>query len=212
MHEAEADDRHDRRAVPAPLVVQTSIAMPPSSVELVTVGHGTLSHDDLAALLCEAAVGSLVDIRTAPGSRRHPHVGRAELEVWVPAVGIGYHWEQRLGGFRKALPGSLNMALRHPSFRGYADFMRTPPFWGALDEVLATAASKRTAVMCSETLWWRCHRRLLADAAVLARGVDVRHLGHDGRLSEHRITEGARLGDDGLPIYDVGETVWLPGV
>ena len=185
--------------------------MPADAVSLFTVGHGTLAQADLADLLTGAKVVSLVDIRTAPGSRRHPHVARDELEVWLPADGVAYRWERRLGGFRKAAPGSPNVALRHPSFRGYADHMRTPVFWEALDSVVADAAERRVAVMCSETLWWRCHRRLVADAAVLARHVGVQHLGHDGRLSPHRLTDGVRLGDDGLLVYDVGGTGRLPG-
>ncbi len=179
---------------------------------LLTVGHGTLGQDELAALLVGAGIEVLVDVRTAPGSRRHPHVARSALEVWVPAAGVEYRWERRLGGWRKAQPDSPNVALRNDGFRGYADYMRTAPFWEALDSVLATAAARRTAVMCSEAVYWRCHRRLLSDAAVLARGAEVLHLGHDGRLTPHRLTEGVRLGDDRVPVYDLGETGRLPGV
>jgi uncharacterized protein (DUF488 family) len=89
--------------------------------------------------------------------------------------------------------------------------MAGPEFWDALDGVLADAARRRTAVMCSETVWWRCHRRLLADAAVLSRAAVVCHLGHDGRTADHRLTEGVRLGDDGIPVYDLGETPPLGG-
>lgn len=175
-------------------------------VPLLTVGHGTLEQQQLTGLLAHAGVEVLVDVRTAPGSRRHPHVARAAMECWIPEAGIEYRWERRLGGWRKPAPDSPNVALRHPAFRGYADHMRDPEFWEALDGVLATAATECTAVMCSEAVYWRCHRRLLSDAAVLSRHAEVRHLGHDGRLVEHRLTEGVRLGDDGVPVYDVGET------
>jgi uncharacterized protein (DUF488 family) len=98
-----------------------------------------------------------------------------------------------------------NVALRHSGFRAYADHMATPDFVAALDEVLAEAAERSTVVMCAESLWWRCHRRLIADFATLVRDVGVRHLMHDGRLSEHRPTEGVRRDGD-LVVYDVGET------
>lgn len=172
---------------------------------MLTVGHGTLDQAHLTRLLRHAGVEVLVDVRSAPGSRRHPHVARAALEQWVPAAGIEYRWERRLGGFRKPRPDSPNTALRHPAFRGYADHMRDPAFWDALDAVLAIPGS--TAVMCSEAVYWRCHRRLLADAAVLARGADVRHLGHGGTTTPHRLTEGVRLGDDGIPVYDLHPVV-----
>ncbi|MGH9108322.1 MAG: DUF488 family protein [Acidimicrobiales bacterium] len=169
---------------------------------LVTVGHGTMSEEELADLLCTAGVALVVDVRSAPGSRRHPQFGQAQLAGWLPAAGIGYRWEGRLGGFRRTRPDSANVALRHPSFRGYADYMATPEFHDALAAVLQEARQGCTAVMCAETLWWRCHRRLIADAAVLAFGSRVRHLGHDGRLADHRLTDGARLAA-GIVVYDV---------
>lgn len=171
---------------------------------LFTVGHGTLSSDELAALLEGAGVESLVDVRTAPGSRRHPQFARAEMEQWLPARGVVYRWEQALGGFRRAAPDSPNTALRHPGFRGYADYMRTREFSEALDGVVQEAGGRPVTVMCAETLWWRCHRRLIADAAVLVREIDVVHLGHDGRLTTHRPTEGARVEGDHL-VYDGGQ-------
>jgi len=180
--------------------------------ELFTVGHGTLSEAELVALFRGAGLEALVDVRTAPGSRRHPHVARAEMETWVPGAGISYCWERRLGGWRKPAMDSPNLALRNDAFRGYADHMRDAEFWDALDAVLAVAQTSRTAVMCSEGPYWRCHRRLLADAAVLARGWAVHHLGHDGTLTEHQLTDGVRLGADGIPVYDVGETERLPGM
>jgi hypothetical protein len=183
-----------------------------AGVELLTVGHGTLARDELRQLLRGAGVGSLVDVRTAPGSRRHPHVDRHSLERWVPAAGIAYRWEPRLGGWRKPRPDSRNVALRNASFRGYADHMASAEFREALDRVLAEARERRTAVMCSEAVWWRCHRRLLADAAVLGRGAEVLHLGHDGRVTQHRITEGARAGAGGEPVYDAGASQPLPGL
>jgi uncharacterized protein (DUF488 family) len=125
------------------------------------------------------------------------------MERWVPEAGVSYRWVPSLGGWRKPDRASVNVALRNESFRGYADYMRSQEFWEALDSVLQDAAVRRTSVMCSESVYWRCHRRLISDAAVLGRSATVLHLGHDGRLSEHRLTEGVRF-DDGLTIYDGG--------
>jgi uncharacterized protein (DUF488 family) len=172
---------------------------------LLTFGHGTATAGRMTELLRGAGVAALVDVRTAPGSRRHPHVARAELERWLPDAGIGYRWDKRLGGFRKAPPDSPDVAWREEMFRGYAAHMRTADFLAAVEEVLARASADRTAVMCAESLWWRCHRRLLADFAVAARGVPVSHLLHDGRLEEHRLSPGLRLRDDGLLVYDAAQ-------
>jgi uncharacterized protein (DUF488 family) len=172
---------------------------------LLTFGHGIAAAERIAELLRGADVAVLVDIRTAPGSRRHPHVARAELERWLPEAGISYRWEKRLGGFRKSPPGSPDVAWREEAFRGYAAHMRTPGFAAAADEVIAQASTEPTAVMCSESLWWRCHRRLLADFVLVARNVPVRHLLSDGRLEEHRLSPGLRRGDDGLLVYDAGQ-------
>jgi uncharacterized protein (DUF488 family) len=177
---------------------------------LITVGHGTLAVAELVALLKGAGVRSLVDVRRAPGSRHNPQFRREEMAGWLPEAGIAYRWERELGGWRKADPDSINVALRNPAFRGYADHMRTPRFWAALDRLLGEAARAPTAAMCSETLWWRCHRRLLADAAVLVRGVAVEHLDHRGGLEPHRPTQGVRRDGD-LLVYDVGETPPMPG-
>jgi uncharacterized protein (DUF488 family) len=170
-------------------------------VSLLTVGHGTASQDELTALLHGTGVRLLVDVRTAPGSRRHPHVARAALAEWLPAAGIDYRWEKDLGGFRRPAPDSPDVVWREPMFRGYAGWMRQEPFRVALDRVLA--AGDGTVVMCSEAVWWRCHRRLLADAAVLLHGVPVRHLMHDGRTPEHLPTAGARVTPAGI-VYDEG--------
>jgi uncharacterized protein (DUF488 family) len=127
------------------------------------------------------------------------------MESWLPAAGINYRWEKNLGGHRRPMVGSTNTALRHPAFRGYADYMATGSFAAGLARLLDDAAERPTAAMCAETLWWRCHRRLVADAAVLLAGAAVYHLGHDGRLSAHRGTEGTRIvelnGTRGL-VYD----------
>jgi uncharacterized protein (DUF488 family) len=177
---------------------------------LLTYGHGTDSSERTVATLLAARVSSLVDIRTAPGSRRHPQFARAALEEWLPAAGVTYRWEKRLGGFRRPSPDNPDVVWREDMFRGYAEHMRSADFLSAVDAVLGEAEIHRyVTVMCSESLWWRCHRRLVADFAVVARGVDVRHLMHDGRLEEHRPTPGVRLRDDGLLVYDAGQAPLL---
>lgn len=179
--------------------------VPAGNPNLLTVGHGTLSREELAALLQSAGVELVVDVRSAPGSRRQPQFGRTELEAWMPAAGLRYRWEPDLGGFRRTTVDSLNTALRHPSFRGYADYMATESFIHALTGALGEASDQCVAVMCAETLWWRCHRRLIADAATLLFGAAVCHLGHDGRLSPHRLTDGVRRDGHGSLVYDVGQ-------
>lgn len=111
----------------------------------------------------------VVDIRTAPGSRRYPHFVRNQLATWLPEAGIAYRWEPDLGGWRRPRPDSIHTALRNPSFRGYADYMDSAEFSDALDGVLGEATERSTTVVSSETLWWRCHHRLMADAAVSTR-------------------------------------------
>ena len=172
---------------------------------LLTFGHGAASAEQMIGLLQGAGISLLVDVRTAPGSRRHPHVARAELRRWLPEAGISYHWEIRLGGFRTPEPDSPDVAFNIDSLRGYAGHMRTPAFATAVDQVLALAGARGTAVMCAESLWWRCHRRMLADFVIAARGMPVRHLMHDGRLEEHRLSPGLRLREDGLLVYDGGQ-------
>jgi uncharacterized protein (DUF488 family) len=166
---------------------------------LLTVGHGTASREQLLDLLAGAGVAKLVDVRRFPGSRAHPHVRREALAEWLPAAGIGYRWEERLGGRRRLADGSPDVWWQVPAFRAYAGHMRTAEFAAAMEVLLGEPGA---AVMCSESLWWRCHRRLIADFAVLARGAEVRHLKHDGRLTDHTVAAGARLRSDGLLVYD----------
>lgn len=172
---------------------------------LLTVGHGTLDADAFLTLLHGAGIEELVDIRSFPGSRRVPHFGREAMEEWVPGGGVGYRWERDLGGRRRGRPDSPHAALRHPAFRGYADHMDTPAFAAGLDRVLTGAGERRTAVMCSESVWWRCHRRMVADAAVLLHGVPVLHLMHDGRLTPHPPWDVARVEGHRI-VYDGGSS------
>jgi uncharacterized protein (DUF488 family) len=181
--------------------------------ELLTVGHGTQSADDLAVLLRGAGVSALIDVRIAPGSRRNPQFMRAELERWLPDTGVAYRWDKRLGGYRKLAPDSPDTALRNDSFRAYAGYMRTAEFAAGLAELIEQARSERTTVMCSETVWWRCHRRLIADHLMLLDGLTPLHLMPGGRLSDHRPTSGVSVGD-GVLVYDRNDDdpVSAPGI
>ena len=170
-----------------------------------SVGHGTLSEPDLAELLHQAGIAHVLDIRSYPSSRRNPQHGHDQLERWLPAAGIGYSWDRRLGGRRRPDPASPNVALRHEAFRAYADHMATAEFRAGLDALIELAAVTALTVMCAETVWWRCHRRLLSDALVLLRAVTVLHLFPDGRLLEHHPTPEARVFEDRL-IYDLDTT------
>jgi uncharacterized protein (DUF488 family) len=165
---------------------------------LLTVGHGPQGRALLGERLTAAGIGQLVDVRRFPGSRNNPDVAREELERWLPGLGIGYRWEERLGGRRRLPPGQpvKDGWWTVAQFAAYAAHTRTPPFADALDEVLAESRTRTVAVMCSESVWWRCHRRLIADVVVLGRGLPVTHLMPDGRLTPHRPSAGAVV-DDG---------------
>jgi len=167
---------------------------------LFTVGHGRLEAQRFAELLTSFRISRLVDVRSAPGSRHNPQFGRSAMEQWLPPYDITYRWEPDLGGFRRPLKDSTNTGLRNSAFRGYADYMQTPTFLAALYCLAAVAARSQTVIMCSETVWWRCHRRLIADAATLLAGVDVVHLMHDGSSHPHLVTAPARL-VDGVVLY-----------
>ncbi|HTK30279.1 MAG TPA: DUF488 domain-containing protein [Vicinamibacterales bacterium] len=159
---------------------------------IYTVGHSTRSLDELVGLLRGAGVVQLGDIRTVPRSRRHPQFWREALEQSMPAAGIAYRHLPALGGLRKPRPDSANGAWRHEGFRGYADYMQTPAFQAALADLIAWAAAAPTAIMCAEAVWWRCHRQLVADALV-ANGVEVRHILSAGQAPAHTLTEFARV-------------------
>jgi uncharacterized protein (DUF488 family) len=170
---------------------------------IFTFGHGTAGEADLAAIVRAAGIAAVIDVRSVPKSRAHPHVWAQRMAQWLPDLsGASYEWRPQLGGFRKPRADSPNAALRHAAFRGYADYMQTPDFREALAQLINDAAQRTTAIMCSETLWWRCHRRLIADALELGDGVDVQHLMHAGAPQDHRLTPGVRILPDGRLQYD----------
>jgi uncharacterized protein (DUF488 family) len=131
-------------------------------------------------------------VRRFPRSRRHPQFDTAALARDLPAAGIGYAHAPGLGGFRRARPDSRNTGLHDAGFRGYADYMQSDDFAHHLAALIATAADTPTAIMCAEAVPWRCHRSLIADALV-ARGVDVRHILSAAPAAAHTLTAAARV-------------------
>ncbi len=168
---------------------------------LWTVGHGTLEAPAFAALVSEAGIQLVVDVRRFPGSRRNPQFGSDQMAAWLPDAGVGYEWAPSLGGRRKASAESPNTGLRNPQFRAYADHMATAEFAAGVDALMDMSARASVAVLCSESVWWRCHRRLLADHLVLVEGVVVDHVMHDARRPAHPVTPGARA-SGGHVVYD----------
>jgi uncharacterized protein (DUF488 family) len=189
--------------------VDPGAAAPPRTT-VFTVGHGTLDAASFETLVEGAGLARVVDVRSYPGSRRHPHFGREEMSHWLADSGIAYEWLRELGGRRRPIPHSKHAALRNESFQAYADYMETGDFESGIAHLLDVAREQPSAAMCSESVWWRCHRRLLADHLVLVDGVDVRHLMHDGRLLPHVPTDGVRV-DGARLVYDVGVARELPG-
>jgi uncharacterized protein (DUF488 family) len=162
---------------------------------IYTLGHSTRDLASFSHLLQTHEILLLEDIRAFPMSRRHPHFNRDHLELWLPEVGTDYVWEPDLGGRRKRqMPAdqSPNIALRNESFRNYADYMLTSKFQAAIDRLVERASARKTAIMCAEQLWFRCHRMLVSDFLV-AKGHTVMHILEDKPPKEHRLTEEARI-------------------
>jgi uncharacterized protein (DUF488 family) len=160
----------------------------------------------LVQLLRAADIEALVDIRRFPNSRHNPDVEMSAITAWAQEAGLVYRWDARLGG-RRTLPAGSDPEdtwWRVKQFAAYAAYTRTAPFGEALAELVEQSERQRTAMMCSEAVWWRCHRRIVADVAVLKFSVQVCHLMHDGRLVPHTPSEGARLRPDGQIGWDAG--------
>jgi uncharacterized protein (DUF488 family) len=158
---------------------------------VLTIGHSTRPIDEFVRMLRAHDVRRLVDIRTVPGSRRNPQFGSDALANSLKAAGIEYIHMKALGGLRKPKADSINVGWRNAAFRGYADYMQTPEFDTALENLLELAREKRTAIMCAEAVPWRCHRSLVADV-LIARGVPVEHIMNETRRDPHRMTPFAK--------------------
>jgi uncharacterized protein (DUF488 family) len=168
---------------------------------IYTIGHSTHELPRLVELLAQHEVSCLVDVRTALRSRRTPQFNSDALAGTLPVLGIAYAHLAQLGGWRSpAKTSEENAGWRNRSFRGYADHMASEEFEVGLRRLTALAVERRAAIMCAEAAWWRCHRRLVADALV-ARGWEVCHIGSDGRLARHELSDFATVGEDGRVRY-----------
>jgi uncharacterized protein (DUF488 family) len=159
--------------------------------EIWTIGHSTRDLSEFIQLLKSFNIEVLADIRAFPGSRRYPHFNKESLSRALPDEGIRYVHFPDLGGRRKPDPNSKNTAWRHASFRGYADYMQTPAFHEAIEQLQEIALSKRLAYMCSEAMWWKCHRSLVSDY-LKAKGWKVMHIMDKGKSTEHPYTSPAK--------------------
>jgi uncharacterized protein (DUF488 family) len=168
-----------------------------AALRVYTIGHSTRALDALIALLRSHGVARLVDVRTVPRSRRHPHFNREALPEVLRDAGITYAHMPGLGGLRRPRSDSINTAWRNEGFRGYADYMQTEPFADSLETLVTVAAEAPTAIMCAEAVPWRCHRSLIADALV-ARGIEVRHILTSTRADAHSLTAFATLDGTGV--------------
>lgn len=168
---------------------------------MFTIGHSTLPIDAFLQILKDQGVRWLVDIRTIPKSRHNPQFAQENLEKALQKAHIHYRWQKSLGGLRRPRKHSINTGWRNSSFRGYADYMQTPDFANAIDELLSASPQEQTTVMCAEAVPWRCHRSLVADA-LLVRGVEVEDIYYDtkghGRRQAHALTSFAKAKEDRL--------------
>jgi len=178
--------------------------MPPEA-EILSVGHSNHEEDEFLELVRGAGIELIADVRRYPGSRRQPHFERTALAAVLLEADVGYRsLGETLGGRRRPVPGSPNGAWEGDQFRGYADHMASPEFAAGMEELEEIAREQRVAMMCAEAWWVRCHRRLIADA-LMARGWRVLHLGANGRLEEHQLTDFAVV-ESGVVTYPEPQT------
>lgn len=174
------------------------------SPTLYTLGHSTHPIERFLELLAGHQIATLADVRSFPSSRRWPHFTQEPLAEALSRAGVEYRWLKRLGGRRqKSRADSPHTAWTLAAFRSYADYCDTADFAAGLAELIEIATASRTAIMCSEGLWWRCHRRIVSDQ-MMVRGWQVEHILPNGRLAEHRLPEFASV-VDGRIVYDGGQ-------
>lgn len=162
-----------------------------------TIGHSTRSLEEFIDMLKSFQIESVADIRSFPGSRKYPHFNREALEISLPQNNIRYFHLKNLGGRRKAYPDSKNTAWHHPAFRGYADYMETDEFKKEIQQLEQIAMQQRTVYMCSEAVWWRCHRSMVSDFLKVI-GWTVMHIMVIGKNEAHPYTSPARIIEDKL--------------
>jgi uncharacterized protein (DUF488 family) len=157
-----------------------------------TIGHSTRALDEFLALLVQYRLDAVADVRRFPGSRRYPQYAEAALSATLAGHGIAYRWLPALGGRRRPLPDSPNVAWRNAAFRGYADHMASAEFSRGLDDLLELSGRLRTTLLCAEAVWWRCHRALIADV-LCVRGIEVVHILDAKHTVVHPYTPPARI-------------------
>ncbi|MBI1949890.1 MAG: DUF488 domain-containing protein, partial [Acidobacteria bacterium] len=177
-------------------------------VAVYTIGHSNRTLDALLGILRAHGIECLADVRSVPRSRHNPQFSAESLAISLPRAGISYAPLPRLGGRRKPRADSRNLAWRSDGFRGYADYMETPEFEKGIAELLDLARARRTAILCAEAIYDRCHRSLISDALV-CRGVEAVHLVDEKKTMEHPLTPVAKI-VDGRPTYTAGQPC-LPG-
>jgi len=163
-----------------------------SQKEIWTIGHSTRTIDHFIGMLQSFNIEEVVDIRSFPGSRRYPHFNKEALENSLPANGIRYTHLKDLGGRRPAKPDSINTGWHNAAFRGFADYIQTDDFKKGIQELEAIAETQRTCYMCSEAVWWRCHRSLVSDFLKL-KGWKVYDIMEMGKAEEHPYTQPAKI-------------------
>ena len=175
----------------------------PKEKIIYTIGHSTRTEDEFISILRSFSIQLLADIRTYPGSGRYPHFNKENLQQTLPEHGIAYKHFPALGGRRKALKDSKNTAWKNEAFRGYADYMGTESFISGIKELEELAEQYTTAYMCSEAVWWRCHRSLVSDH-LKWKGWKVLHMMGEGKSQEHPYTSPAKI-IDGVLVYTTNE-------
>ena len=171
--------------------------MPEENKVIWTIGHSSRTYEELLAMLRSFNIELVADVRHFPGSRKYPHFNKESLEITLPESNIEYVHIVSLGGRRKPHSDSRNSAWKNSAFRGYADHMETDAFHQGMTELAGRALKQRTAVMCSEAVWWRCHRSMIADY-LKAQGWKVMHIMEVGKAQEHPYTSPARIVDGKL--------------
>lgn len=176
-----------------------------NKTELWSIGHSTHAIDEFIGAVESFEIKVIADVRSFPGSRRYPQFNKENLEASLAEAEIEYFHFPKLGGRRRARPDSLNMAWRNESFRGYADYMETDYFREGMARLISVASSRRTAIMCAEAVWWRCHRSLISDY-LKAKGAEVTHIMASGKSEAHPFTSAARIVNSELSYRGVLES------
>jgi uncharacterized protein (DUF488 family) len=181
--------------------------MEPGNHIIWTIGHSTRTMDTFAEILKSFSIELVADVRHFPGSRKFPHFNKEALRRSLSEVNIRYEHIEALGGRRKAKIDSKNIAWRHPAFRGYADYMETQPFIDGVQMLEQLALKTKTAYMCSEAVWWRCHRSMISDF-LKTKGWDVQHIMDVGKSTQHPFTAPAKVVNGQLTYAQDNLTLW----